>query len=254
MALAYSVVLYNFLTSYSAPIIALYLLMVISTRFLTKLFSPFDLRRVLMAHNLICSTASFYAVVCFIIGFWHVRDLFSLEQQREGVLHHGFLVYWLSKLYELLDTVFMLLRHKRRQMSFLHVFHHSSITMLADWAFFLSPIPAVAPILALNSMVHVVMYGYYFLTALYPLRDFVWKKRITQLQIVQFVLGLWQAVMGYLYHGFCVYAMLYALSMIVLFSNFYYRAFIVKRGRRSAKAEVGGVGTPKEDDTEKKKL
>ena len=146
------------------------------------------------------------------------------------------LVYWLSKLYELLDTVFMILRHRGRQISFLHVFHHSSITMLADWAYFIAPIPAVAPILAMNSTIHVVMYGYYFLTALRPLHDFTWKKRITQMQILQFLLGIAQSVVGYLYHGFCVYSIMYGFSMLVLFANFYYQAFILKKRSRSSKA------------------
>ena len=144
-------------------------------------------------------------------------------------IRHAMWVYWLSKLYELLDTVFMILRHKRRQISFLHVFHHSSITMLADWACFVSPVPSVAPILAMNSIVHVFMYGYYCLTALYPLHDFEWKKRITQMQIIQFLVGLIHCCYGYMYHGFCVYSLLYGFSILMLFVHFYYHAFIKKR-------------------------
>ena len=146
--------------------------------------------------------------------------------------------YWLSKLYELLDTLFMILRHRVRQISFLHVFHHSSITLLADWAYFISPIPAVVPVLAMNSMVHVVMYGYYFLTALHPLHEYTWKKRITQMQITQFLLAMLQGAIGYAYHGFCIYCLLYGTSMLVLFSNFYYRAFIVKKQPRAGKVEA----------------
>jgi elongation of very long chain fatty acids protein 4 len=147
----------------------------------------------------------------------------------EGILRHGMRVYWLSKLFELLDTVYMILRHRIRQISFLHVFHHSTITLLADWCYFISPFPAVVPVLALNSLIHVVMYGYYFLTALYPLHAFTWKKRITQMQITQFILALVHAVLGYMYHGFCLYSLLYGLSMLALFSNFYYVAFIKKK-------------------------
>lgn len=156
------------------------------------------------------------------------------------------LLYWLSKLYELMDTVFMILRHKLRQVSFLHVFHHSSITMLADWAYFLNPLPAVAPVLALNSMVHVVMYGYYFLTALYPLTAFTWKKRITQMQMVQFVIAICHGVYGYLYHGFCIYCIFYGVSMFLLFSNFYYKAFIVKRQPRKSSGAGPAEGRKKD--------
>lgn len=135
-------------------------------------------------------------------------------------------MYWLSKLYELLDTVFMVLRHRVRQISLLHIFHHSSITLLADWLCFSLPIPASVPVLAFNSSIHIVMYGYYFLTALYPLHAFSWKKRITQVQLVQFMVALVHTTLGYMYHGFCVYCVLYIVSMVVLFSNFYHLSYV----------------------------
>ncbi len=52
-------------------------------------------------------------------------------EHTEGWLRHGLFVYWISKFVELLDTVYMILRHKSRQISFLHVWHHSTITLLA---------------------------------------------------------------------------------------------------------------------------
>ncbi len=63
---------YTFASSYSAPIIVLYLLMIWQCRRLMKAFAPLDLRRVLMAHNLICSLLSLYAVVFFLVGLWKV--------------------------------------------------------------------------------------------------------------------------------------------------------------------------------------
>lgn len=159
--------------------------------------------------------------------------VFSLEHIEEGSLRHGLLVYWISKFVELLDTVYMVLRHKTRQISFLHVWHHSTITLLADWAYTRSSIPAIVPVVALNSAVHVVMYGYYALTALYPLHEFTWKKRITQMQMTQFVIAIVHGTYGYLYHGFCIYSILYGLGMLSLFSNFYYRTFIAKKKPRA---------------------
>lgn len=34
---------------------------------------------------------------------------------------HAFFIYWITKHLELLDTVFMILRHRQRQITFLHV-------------------------------------------------------------------------------------------------------------------------------------
>ena len=142
---------------------------------------------------------------------------------------YGLFVYWITKYYELLDTVFMLLRHKIRQMSFLHVFHHASMALLSDYSYNYAPYITIAFGLCMNSFVHVVMYGYYALTALYPLQEFAWKQRITQLQMIQFLIGLIHAIYGYLYYRICIYAIFYTLCLLGLFSNFYYHAFIQRQ-------------------------
>ena len=206
--------------------------MVILAPRLTKLFKPLELRRVLVVHNIICCLVNLYCVVGFLIGFWQVGGIF-IADHTTTIICHSMLVYWLSKLFELLDTVYMILRHRKRQISFLHVFHHSSITLIGEWGYRDFCITAYVPTVVLNSAVHVVMYGYYGLTAFYPLHDFSWKKRITQMQIAQFCLGLWHAIYGYLYFDFCIYSILYTCSMMVLFSNFYYHAFIRRSTERN---------------------
>ena len=52
---------------------------------------------------------------------------------------------------------------------------------------------------------------------------------MTQFQIAQFLFDLVFASIGYKYHGFCIYSIFYGLAMLVLFSNFYYHAYIKKR-------------------------
>ena len=175
-------------------------------------------------------------------------SVFSLEHREHGPLRHGLLIYWISKFVELLDTVYMVLRHKSRQISFLHVWHHSTITLLADWAYTRASIPAIVPIVALNSTVHVVMYGYYALTALHPLHEFSWKKHITQMQMTQFVIALVHGTYGYLYHGFCIYSVLYGLGMLTLFSNFYYRAFIAKKTPPKSESKAIAVDAQRDTD------
>ena len=91
---------------------------------------------------------------------------------------------------------------------------------------------------ALNSFVHVVMYGYYGVTAIYPLTEFSFKQRITQLQMLQFMLATVQDVWGYLYYRYCIYSVLYPMAMMALFANFYYQAYIRKRPTESRDAEI----------------
>lgn len=202
--------------------------MVFSSKHLMKLFSPLQLRQLLVLHNIICCLASIAAISFFVPSIWLNGSVFETKPDLP-YLKTGLFIYWITKYYELFDTVFMLLRHKRRQMSFLHVFHHASMAFLSDYSYNYAPVVSIGFGLCLNSVVHVVMYGYYAITAFYPLQEFTWKKRITQLQMIQFTIGVAQCTYGYLYHNICIYSIFYVSTLLLLFSKFYYDAFIVKR-------------------------
>lgn len=95
-------------------------------------------------------------------------------------------LYFVTKLIDLLDTVFFVLRKKSRQISFLHVYHHVMMCLVGlvgtryiggGHSIFVG---------VLNSFVHVCMYTYYLLAAYdssYQ-NNIWWKKYITVLQIV----------------------------------------------------------------------
>lgn len=57
-------------------------------------------------------------------------SLFDKAESEE--LTRVYRMYWATKVVELLDTVFMLLRHRFRQVSPLHVYHHASMLLLSD--------------------------------------------------------------------------------------------------------------------------
>jgi hypothetical protein len=94
-------------------------------------------------------------------------------------------VFYASKYYELLDTPLLILA--QRPLTFLHVWHHSSIAVLclafmrAQYNFFWSGV-------AINAGIHTFMYYYYFMAALG--RTPKWKRAMTTGQIVQFVWGI----------------------------------------------------------------
>lgn len=140
--------------------------------------------------------------------------------------------YFLLKLFDLCDTVFMVLRRKENQVTFLHVYHHVSITLMSfmflRWTFgehlTLSGL--------LNNLVHVVMYFYYFLAGLGPemQRRLWWKRYITRLQIAQFVIAMGGMVINLLLrcHGnkFAAYlGLLYGAYFIYLFVQFYVKSY-----------------------------
>ena len=74
----------------------------------------------------------------------------------------------------------MILRHKSRQISFLHWYHHSSMLLLSDLARTYYPWPSIGVFLAMNSFVHILLYLYYGLAAVNPENPPSWKKLMTQ--------------------------------------------------------------------------
>lgn len=87
---------------------------------------------------------------------------------------------------EFLDTIFFVLRKRNRQVSFLHVYHHS-VTMYFSWLFLkYTPSEQGAIVGLINSLVHVVMYTYYMIAAMGPAyqKYIWWKKYMTVIQLV----------------------------------------------------------------------
>ena len=184
--------------------------------------------QLLIVYNLTCCLLS----ACTLAGYSFALSMTSSIFSRSSsvILQRTFTLYCVTKVYELLDTVFMVVRHKARQITFLHVFHHSSMLVLSDYARLHAPWPSIAPVLALNSMVHVLLYFYYFLAARHPLNPPRWKRRVTEFQIFQFMLDLAYGTYGYMYHGFCIYGIVYGLTMTSLFMSFYYQSYLRSHG------------------------
>ncbi|KAG5306256.1 ELOV4 protein, partial [Acromyrmex insinuator] len=140
--------------------------------------------------------------------------------------------YFSAKIIELLDTVFFVLRKKQNQITFLHVFHHST-TAIFSWCY-LKFLPGEQGIIIgfLNSIVHIIMYSYYLIAALGPkYRKYIWwKKYMTWIQLVQFGLMLVYLVLILIMDCRTPKALTYFFSTIViifiyLFSDFYRQAY-----------------------------
>lgn len=122
-----------------------------------------------------------------------VIDHSDFSAQTLELLHYGWL-FLMSRLVEWLDTIFFVLRKKQRQVTKLHVFHHSFVPLLC-WTYLkFHPGYSVAFFPFVNSFVHTIMYTYYFLATFGPkVQSYLWwKKYLTSLQIAQFVLILVQ--------------------------------------------------------------
>ncbi len=136
-------------------------------------------------------------------------------------------LFTFSKVIEFLDTAFMIIEGRLRQVSFLHVYHHVSI--LSYWFCITWMVPGADGYFSLagNSFIHVAMYSYY-LMASFGYSPW-WKYYMTKAQIVQFCLFCVQSVyVGYIMtETKCAFpdilsrALLwYMLTLIALFAHF----------------------------------
>ena len=141
-------------------------------------------------------------------------------------------IYYISKLPEFGDTFLMVLKHNYHQVSFLHLYHHSTIFVIWWAVILVGPGGDSYWSAMLNSGIHVVMYGYYFGTMLFEkgfIRRFLdsIKFMITKGQMTQFFLNVCQTIYllfiveKCLYNTFMVKLLFwYMLTLLALFGNF----------------------------------
>jgi len=162
-------------------------------------------------------------------------------------------MHYNNKYVELLDTVFMVLRKKTNQISFLHVYHH----VLLVWSWF-----AVCKIACggdayfgamVNSFIHVVMYSYYLISLL-GYRCF-FKNYITLAQMLQFVVCAVHAIYCWVNQhitSFLPMLQLFVMvNMLILFGDFYKKAYKPKGGDASTTgADAGKIKAPRSKKAE----
>ncbi|KAI8428759.1 hypothetical protein MSG28_007440 [Choristoneura fumiferana] len=153
--------------------------------------------------------------------------------------------YFFAKFTELLDTVFFVLRKKDKQVTFLHVYHHA-IMALYSWSYLKFAAGGQGTILALlNSAVHVVMYTYYLLSGLGPQfqKYLWWKKYVTTLQLVQFVIMLLYCLWTHFSPrcqfavGFTYFISTNVIIFLFLFLNFYSKSYKKRIAEKEIKKE-----------------
>uniref|UniRef100_A0A336K2J4 Elongation of very long chain fatty acids protein n=1 Tax=Culicoides sonorensis TaxID=179676 RepID=A0A336K2J4_CULSO len=153
----------------------------------------------------------------------------------------AFYWYFLAKISELLDTVFFVLRKKDKQITFLHLYHHTGMPMISWGCTKYFPGGHAAFIGMVNSMVHVVMYVYYLLSALGPQwqKYLWWKKYITLLQLFQFgICFLHSAQLLYTDCGFPRWSIFFTLPNAIffyfLFNDFYQKSYKERQDKKEA--------------------
>lgn len=118
-------------------------------------------------------------------GFWRALCDLNDGVWERGLSYYGYFFY-LSKFYEVFDTVIILA--KGRQSSLLQTYHHAG-AMLSMWAGIRFASPPIWIFVVFNSLIHTIMYLYYTLSALRIRVPKALKRALTTAQITQFVAG-----------------------------------------------------------------
>ncbi|XP_015782046.1 elongation of very long chain fatty acids protein AAEL008004 [Tetranychus urticae] len=201
---------------------------------------PFDLRSVMLLHNSFLIGVN---GVGFFVALW-VTDMFketwncgpvdpNTSNLKDNLTVYLGYIYFLTKIVDFGDTIFFVLRKRFHQASFLHVFHHGVMPIVGFVGLKFHPGGYSGFLPTINILIHAIMYAYYALACAGPeMKKYLWwKKHITQLQMVQFVLTFFHAfnaIVNPNCHWPLVLAYLEALHAVLfffLFASFYQKAY-----------------------------
>ncbi|KAJ2947119.1 hypothetical protein O0L34_g16472 [Tuta absoluta] len=165
---------------------------------------PYDLRNIIIAYNVSQILMSIFLVYEGLVSGWWNDYNFSCQpvdySNDPKATRMAAAVWWyfMAKIIELLDTVFFVLRKKNRQISFLHLYHHTMMPICAWIGSKFLPGGHGTLLGVINSFIHIIMYTYYLVSGLGPQyqKYLWWKRHLTSLQLIQFCIIF--------YHNFTV--------------------------------------------------
>lgn len=150
---------------------------------------------------------------------------FGLNTKYNNEIQNYIHFHYILKYFDFIDTFFIICNKNKRQLTFLHIYHHSSILLL--WKYAINSGNAngtVAFSAMINGYIHVIMYSHYLITTLAIKNPF--KFLITKMQMTQFVLLISHSGMAikndiYISKNLCVIQIIYQSIMFLLFFNFF---------------------------------
>lgn len=231
--------------------IVAYLTTIFSLRAIMKHRGPIKMRYLIFVHNVFLCALSLVMGVGILVEVFrtlfqspatpNVPFTFAASRTREvlcdssGTLMNGRMAFWmyifyLSKYYEFVDTVIMVLT--KRRLNFLHVYHHCIVLPLF-YVYMSTDMVLQWIIVVANCLVHVAMYYYYAMSSV-GVRVW-WKKYITMAQIIQFIIDLtstWPYPFLYFSASGCsgsmrawIFGQAVGFSFFKLFTDFYTKSY-----------------------------
>ncbi|CAG0880310.1 unnamed protein product [Darwinula stevensoni] len=243
---------------------ALYLILVFWGRHWMRNRPAWEMKKSLIAWNLFLSVFSILGASRAIPEFYHSirgNSLYYSMCLGNHLKHNPVVANWgilfaISKVIELGDTAFIVLRKQR--LLFLHWYHHITVLLYA-WFSCAQGIPTARYFATLNYTVHALMYPYYLARAAkirVPRRVAMF---ITLFQLTQMIFGVYANAYSYFakkaglhcetpWENIYVSALMY-LSYFLLFLNFFIDAYIrhAFKGMKNAAAQGKSVGEELEE-------
>lgn len=203
----------------------------------------FNLSTLIRLYNIVqvivcsCFELKFHLIDFHFANTWKcIETPKSYEKLPENLmeLHKIHWYYILLRMFEFFETIFFVLRKKNEQVSTLHVYHHISTVALL-WIFLKYSggmmelfIPAV------NSLVHIIMYSYYFISSFknFQKSSKLVKPFITFIQIIQLVLMLGQCIAAIYCNVSRTPFILQIINislLLVMFVKFYIKTYFMDR-------------------------
>jgi len=176
-------------------LVGAYLVFIFSGRKIMENYKPFDLRLQLAGWNALLCIFSFIGMcrtlphlIGLVLTQPYDQTVCTAPATTWGAGPSGFwvMLFIYSKVPELIDTVFIVLRKK--PLIFLHWYHHVTVLMFC-WSAYATLAGSGLYFVAMNYTVHALMYGYYCLQALNVCPKAFPAILITLSQIAQMFIG-----------------------------------------------------------------
>uniref|UniRef100_T1IU17 Elongation of very long chain fatty acids protein n=1 Tax=Strigamia maritima TaxID=126957 RepID=T1IU17_STRMM len=190
---------FNWMKSYwklSIIFVAVYLLLILLGRCWMSSRQSFDLRKPLFVWNSMLAAFSIvgtYRLYPEMISVWktggfHHTICKNQTYYTDPVTGFWCWLYVVSKMLELGDTMFIVLRKK--PLVFLHWYHHAQLVLYCWYTYQHEVLAAARWFVLMNYAVHSVMYSYYALRAIQVVVPYPVAMAVTTAQIVQMLGGM----------------------------------------------------------------
>ncbi|KAK7112176.1 very long chain fatty acid elongase 6-like [Littorina saxatilis] len=221
---------------------AIYVVVVFGGQLLMKTRPRYDLRPILALWSGILAIFSIAGAIRTVpelvtaVGKHSLQYSICVPTYFKGVTGFWSFLFTVSKVYELGDTLFIILR--KQPLIFLHWYHHITV-LLYVWYSYTDHTAPGRWFMVMNYVVHSLMYSYYALRALRISIPKWISIVITSSQLLQMIVGVCINIMIYQIKGrgeFCQqtyenlnYSSLMYFSYFVLFAHFFYTTYIIEK-------------------------